>query len=40
MEALQTRYVRVGGAEVACQIVGKGPLDVVHLRGWEQVDLI
>jgi class 3 adenylate cyclase len=39
MERPQTRYVDVGGAEVAYQVVGQGPLDVVHIVGWGHVDL-
>jgi class 3 adenylate cyclase len=34
-----TRYVEVGGAEVAYQIVGQGPPDVVHVPGFSHVDL-
>jgi class 3 adenylate cyclase/alpha-beta hydrolase superfamily lysophospholipase len=39
MERPQTRYVDVGGAEVAYQVVGQGPPDVVHLPGWGHIDL-
>jgi class 3 adenylate cyclase/alpha-beta hydrolase superfamily lysophospholipase len=35
----QTRYVDVGGAEVAYQIVGQGPPDVVYVAGFGHVDL-
>jgi class 3 adenylate cyclase/alpha-beta hydrolase superfamily lysophospholipase len=35
----QTRYVDVGGAEVAYQIVGQGPPDVVWVTGFGHVDL-
>ena len=34
-----TRYVDVGGTEVAYQIVGQGPPDVVHVAGFSHVDL-
>jgi class 3 adenylate cyclase len=34
-----TRYVDVGGAEVAYQVVGKGPPDMVYAPGFGQVDL-
>ena len=39
MERPQTRYVDVGGAEVAYQIVGQGPPDVVYVSGFSHVDL-
>jgi class 3 adenylate cyclase len=39
MERPQTRYVDVGGAEVAYQIVGQGPPDVVHVAGFGHIDL-
>jgi class 3 adenylate cyclase len=39
MERPETRYVDVGGAEVAYQIVGQGPPDVVHVAGWGHIDL-
>jgi class 3 adenylate cyclase/pimeloyl-ACP methyl ester carboxylesterase len=39
MERPQTRYVEVGGAEVAYQIVGQGPPDVVHLTGLGNIDV-
>jgi len=35
----QTRYVEVGGAEVAYQVVGQGPPDLVLVPGWGHVDL-
>jgi class 3 adenylate cyclase/pimeloyl-ACP methyl ester carboxylesterase len=31
--------VDVGGAEVAYQVVGQGPPDVIHLSGWSHLDL-
>jgi class 3 adenylate cyclase/pimeloyl-ACP methyl ester carboxylesterase len=40
MERPQTRYVEVGGAEVAYQVVGQGPPDVVFVGPWGHVDLI
>jgi class 3 adenylate cyclase/alpha-beta hydrolase superfamily lysophospholipase len=39
MERPQTRYVDVGGAEVAYQTVGQGPPDVVYVPGFSHVDL-
>ena len=39
MERPQTRYVEVGGAEVAYQIVGQGPPDVVRLTGLGNIDV-
>ena len=39
MERPQTRYVDVGGAEVAYQIVGQGPPDLVWVSGFGHVDL-
>jgi class 3 adenylate cyclase len=39
MERPQTRYVDVGGAEVAYQVVGQGPPDVVHLTGLGNIDV-
>jgi class 3 adenylate cyclase/alpha-beta hydrolase superfamily lysophospholipase len=35
----QTRYVDVGGAEVAYQVVGQGPPDVVYVSGFGHIDL-
>ena len=37
---LQTRYVDVGGADVAYQVVGQGPPDVVFVAGFGHVDLL
>ena len=34
-----TRYVDVGGTEVAYQIVGQGPPDVIWVAGFSHVDL-
>jgi class 3 adenylate cyclase/alpha-beta hydrolase superfamily lysophospholipase len=39
MERPQTRYVEVGGAEVAYQIVGQGPPDVVYVAGISHIDV-
>ncbi len=39
MERPETRYVEVGGAEVAYQVVGQGPQDVVYVPGFGHVDL-
>ena len=36
----QTRYVDVGEAEVAYQVVGRGPPDLVYVPGFGNVDLI
>ncbi len=40
MERPQTRYVDVDGAEVAYQVVGQGPPDVVYVPGFGHIDLI
>jgi class 3 adenylate cyclase/alpha-beta hydrolase superfamily lysophospholipase len=39
MERPQTRYVEVGRAEVAYQVVGDGPPDVVYVPGFSHLDL-
>jgi pimeloyl-ACP methyl ester carboxylesterase len=39
MEPPQTRYVEVGGAEVAYQIVGQRPPDVIYVAGFAHIDL-
>jgi class 3 adenylate cyclase/alpha-beta hydrolase superfamily lysophospholipase len=39
MEPPQTRYVEVSGSEVAYQIVGQGPPDVVHVAGFSHIDV-
>ena len=39
MERPETSYVEVGGAEVAYQVVGEGPPDVVYVPGFGHVDL-
>jgi class 3 adenylate cyclase/alpha-beta hydrolase superfamily lysophospholipase len=39
MERPQTRYVEVGGAEVAYQVVGQGPPDVAYVAGFSHIDL-
>jgi class 3 adenylate cyclase/alpha-beta hydrolase superfamily lysophospholipase len=39
MERPHTGYVDVGGAEVAYQVVGQGPPDVVYVAGFGHVDL-
>jgi pimeloyl-ACP methyl ester carboxylesterase len=39
MERPETRYVEVGEAEVAYQIVGQGPPDVVYVAGVSHIDL-
>jgi class 3 adenylate cyclase len=39
MEPPQTRYVEVGGSEVAYQVVGHGPPDVVYVPGFSQIDV-
>jgi pimeloyl-ACP methyl ester carboxylesterase len=39
MERPQTRYVEVAGAEVAYQVVGQGPPDVVYVAGFSHIDL-
>jgi hypothetical protein len=39
MERPQTRYVEVGRVEVAYQIVGQGPPDLIHIPGFDHVDV-
>jgi pimeloyl-ACP methyl ester carboxylesterase len=39
MEHPQTRYVEVGGAEVAYQNGGQGPPDVIEVHGFSHLDL-
>jgi class 3 adenylate cyclase len=39
LTAPETRYVRVGDADVAYQVVGKGPVDLVYHHGVCHVDL-
>ena len=39
MERPQTRYVDVGGAEVAYQTVGQGPPDVIWVSGFSHIDM-
>jgi hypothetical protein len=39
MERPETRYGQVGGAEVAYQVVGQGPPDVVYVPGFGHVDM-
>jgi class 3 adenylate cyclase/alpha-beta hydrolase superfamily lysophospholipase len=39
MDRPQTRYVDVGGAEVAYQVVGQGPPDLVYVSGFAHMDL-
>src|SRR5262245_59904529 len=39
MNAPETRYVAVGEAEVAYQVIGEGPLDLVYHHGFCQLDL-
>jgi class 3 adenylate cyclase len=39
MKRPQTRYVEVAGAEVAYQVVGQGPPDVVYVSGFGHIDL-
>ena len=40
VERPQTRYVDVGGAEVAYQVVGQRPPDVVFVAGFGHIDLL
>ena len=39
MNTPETRYVAVGEAEVAYQVIGEGPLDLVYHHGLCQLDL-
>jgi pimeloyl-ACP methyl ester carboxylesterase len=34
-----TNYVTVGGAEIAYQMVGTGPLDLIWVRGFGHIDM-
>jgi class 3 adenylate cyclase/pimeloyl-ACP methyl ester carboxylesterase len=36
----QTRYVEVAGAEVAYQVVGQGPRDLIWVPGWGHIDVM
>jgi hypothetical protein len=40
VERPQTKDVDVGGAEVAYQVVGEGPPDVIDVPGFSHVDLL
>src|SRR6516225_1181751 len=39
VERPDTRYVDVSGAEVAYQVVGQGPPDVVYVAGFAHIDV-
>ena len=39
METPETRYIAVGEAEIAYQMVGNGPLDLLHCYGFGDIDL-
>ena len=39
MEIPETQYVDVGGASVAYQVLGDGPMDIVHHGGFSHADL-
>src|SRR5271156_1652780 len=39
METPETRYIAVGEAEIAYQVVGNGPLDLLHCYGFGDIDL-
>ena len=30
----ETRYARSSGVNIACQVLGEGPLDLVLVPGW------
>jgi hypothetical protein len=30
----KTHYARSGDTRIACQVVGRGPFDLVYVRGW------
>jgi class 3 adenylate cyclase len=40
MERPETKYVDVGGVEVAYQVVGQGPPDLIYIAGFSHVDLL
>ena len=39
MKRPATRYVTVGGAEIAYQIMGTGPPDLIWVRGFGHIDM-
>src|SRR6516225_9639783 len=39
MDRPQTNYVDVGGADVAYQVVGQGPPDVVYVAGFSHLEM-
>jgi class 3 adenylate cyclase len=39
VEVPQTRYVTVGDAQVAYQVVGEGPRDICYVAGWGHIDV-
>ena len=39
-EQPETRYTRVGGADVAYQVVGDGPIDLLYCRGTQHLELL
>ena len=36
----ETRYTRIGGADIAYQVVGDGPLDLLYCRGTQHLELL
>ncbi len=40
IEAPETRYVRMGDADIAYQVVGDGPLDLVYCRGTQHLEVL
>jgi len=34
MERPETRYARCGDISIAYQVIGDGPIDLLHAQGW------
>lgn len=39
-ERPETRYTRIGGADIAYQVVGDGPVDLLYCRGTQHLELL
>ena len=40
LEQPETRYARLGGADIAYQVIGDGPVDLVYCRGTQHLELL
>lgn len=40
LEQPETRYTRIGGADIAYQVVGDGPIDLLYCRGTQHLELL